>query len=75
MTLKELAALLGINPDSLRVQVHRERLAAEKVGRDWVVSDGEAERYIRENAGKRGTSSPLHPGTGGRPPKPKGEVE
>ena len=69
MTSKELAARLGITPSGVLMQIHRGVLAAEKIGRDWVVSEDEAARYMREHAGKRGTASPRHPGTGGRPPK------
>jgi excisionase family DNA binding protein len=69
MTSKELAARLGITPSGVLMQIHRGVLTAEKIGRDWVITDEEADRYQREQAGKRGTASPRHPGTGGRPPK------
>jgi hypothetical protein len=72
MRLAELAARLQIQPDSLRVQVHRGALKATKEGRDWFVTNTEADRYEREQAGKKGTSSPRHPRTGNRTPrKPK----
>jgi hypothetical protein len=69
VTLKELAAEIGITPDALRMQIHRKVLFAEKTGRDWIVPDLEAARYIKENAGKYGTSSPRHPRTGNRKPR------
>jgi len=52
MILKAAAALLGISPDTLGVQVRRGRLRARKVGRDWHVSAAEVERYRRESLGR-----------------------
>jgi excisionase family DNA binding protein len=53
MTLNEAAALLGLSPDTLRVQIHKKRLRAKKVGPVWTVTPGEVERYRRESLGKR----------------------
>jgi hypothetical protein len=76
MTLQELAAKLGLaGAGSLRSQIARGMLAAEKIGTGqhgiWVVTDAEAERYARENHGRVGVASPAHPlygkrGGGGR---------
>ena len=49
MTLKEAAELLGVSPDTLRVQVRNGKLKAKKIGRDWQVSPQEVARYGREN--------------------------
>jgi hypothetical protein len=56
MTLEELAERLGLkSTGSLRVQIQRGSLRAERVGkRTFVVSDEEAERYARDHAGKPG---------------------
>jgi excisionase family DNA binding protein len=56
MTLEEMAAALGLkNPSTLRMQIGRGVIAAERVGkRAWIVSDEEVERYRREHLGKRG---------------------
>jgi hypothetical protein len=55
MTLNEMAERLGHkNSDGLRSQIRFGALHAEKVGRDWVVSEAEYERYVREHAGKPG---------------------
>ncbi len=56
MTLEEMAAVLGLkNPSTLRMQIGRGVLAAERVGkRAWIVSDEEVERYRAEHLGKRG---------------------
>jgi uncharacterized protein YjcR len=69
MRLAELAERLHIQPDSLRVQVHRGALTATKEGRDWFVTDAEAARYEREQAGKKGTASPRHSRVGNRKPR------
>lgn len=45
LTLREAADLLAVRPDTLRAQIHRGRLTASKLGRDWVVDRGELERY------------------------------
>ena len=62
MTLPELAARLGLKSiGSLRAQILRGSLQAEKVGRDWIVSEAEAGRYERENRGRRGFANADHP--------------
>ena len=48
MTLAKAAAILGVHPDTLRRQVHRGKLTAKKVGRDWTVTPREVERYRKE---------------------------
>jgi len=55
MTLPELARRLGLkSTGSLRAQIMRGVLRAEKYGRDWFVSDTEAARYEREHKGRVG---------------------
>jgi excisionase family DNA binding protein len=51
--LAEAADLLGVSHSTLRAQVHRGRLHAVKVGRDWLVTAEEIERYRLEVQGKR----------------------
>jgi excisionase family DNA binding protein len=53
MSLRDAGEMLGISPDTLRAQIHRGRLHAEKFGRDWLVRDAELERYRRESLGRR----------------------
>jgi hypothetical protein len=48
LTLPEAAAIAGLSPVTLRVQVFNGRLAARKIGRDWVVTRRELERYMAE---------------------------
>lgn len=49
LTLREAAAQLGVTPDTLRAQIHRKKLEATKVGRDWLVSTDELDRYRRQS--------------------------
>jgi excisionase family DNA binding protein len=46
--LAEAAELLGVSHATLRAQVWRGRLNAEKVGRDWIVTGAEVRRYRLE---------------------------
>jgi excisionase family DNA binding protein len=50
MTLVEAAALLGVQPATLRQQIANGRLRARKVGRDWAVTPREVERYRAESS-------------------------
>ncbi len=53
MTLKEAAALLGVTPDNLRGAIARRSLNAKKLGRDWIVSPREVERYRADHRRSR----------------------
>lgn len=48
MTLKEAAALVGVDPSTLRKQAGLGKLRARRIGRDWHVTRREADRYKRE---------------------------
>ncbi len=56
MSLKQAAAELGVTPDTLRQQIQADRLTATKLGRDWLVTRAEMERYRAERLDKRGYS-------------------
>ena len=64
MTLKEAAALLGIDPGTLRNQIRNGRLKATKQGRDWQVTPREVERYRRESRRGANVSSIVRKETG-----------
>lgn len=49
LTLVQAAKRLGVAPATLRAQVHRGKMNAAKVGRDWLVEEKEIERYRRES--------------------------
>lgn len=49
LTLTEAATRLGMAASTLRWQIANGKLKARKVGRDWVVSEREVERYRRES--------------------------
>lgn len=55
--LAEAAEELGVKHSTLRAQIHRKRLLAVKVGRDWLVSTAEIERYRRDVQGGRAGES------------------
>lgn len=60
-SLKELAAVMGITPDSLRQRIARGTLPATKLGRDWFVSDVEAARVIGQPPGTLPTADEVAP--------------
>jgi len=47
LTLTEAAGLLGLSPTTLRIQIRNGKLKARKLGRDWIVSRAEVDRYRR----------------------------
>lgn len=49
MTLADAATRLGVSPTTLRVQVNKGRLAARLMGKTYVVTEAEVERYGRDN--------------------------
>lgn len=54
MTLAEAGALLGVSPATLRSQVRNGRLGARLIGKTWVVTPREVERYRAESLGRPG---------------------
>lgn len=49
MTLTEAARVLGMNPGTLRVQIHNGKLKARKVGPIWTVTPKEVKRYLEQS--------------------------
>ena len=54
LTLTEAAAQLGLAASTLRHQAQAGRMRARLVGKTYVVTAGEVERYRREHLGKPG---------------------
>lgn len=54
LTLAQAGALLGVAPATLRAQVHNGKLRATLVGKTWVVTPREVERYRAESLGRPG---------------------
>ena len=54
VTLTEAGELLNRSPTTLRHQVKVGRLAARLIGKTWVTTRDEVERYRREHLGKLG---------------------
>jgi hypothetical protein len=51
VTLNEAAVVLGLSPETLRVQINRGKLRAKKVGPVWTVTPHEIERAASHLAG------------------------
>jgi len=54
LTLREAADALGLSLETVKKQVKRRSLNAEKRGRDLFVTPTELERYKAESLGQRG---------------------
>lgn len=54
LTLSQAAGRLGLSSSSLRNQVYRGRLRAKLIGKTYVISERELERYRRESLGQPG---------------------
>ena len=53
LTLTEAAALLGVAASTLRHQIRNGKMRARLVGKTWVVTEREVERYRIDSLGKR----------------------
>jgi excisionase family DNA binding protein len=60
-TLTEAAERYGIARKTLLTQISRGRLEATMSGHNYLVTDTEMEKYVRERKGRPGTASPYHP--------------
>ena len=54
ITLAEAGALLGLAPVTLRGQASRGVLRARRIGKTWVTTREEVERYRRDHLGRHG---------------------
>ncbi len=57
LTLVQAAERLGVAPATLRAQIHRGKLNAQKLGRDWLVDSAEVERYKAVSQNRTKTSA------------------
>lgn len=48
LSTKQAAARLGITVPAVVYLIRRNLIAAEKVGRDWIIAESEVERYATE---------------------------
>jgi len=69
LTINQAAERIGISPITLRLQVRRGKVTAERFGRQWVIRAAEVERYRRDVQGKPGFAAETHPYHGQRPPR------
>ena len=65
ITLAQAADELGLGASTLRAQVKHGRLRARLVGKTWVVTEDEVERYRRDSRGRVGR--PRRTNAGGTP--------
>jgi excisionase family DNA binding protein len=47
LNAKQAAEFLGLNPSRIRKLAHDKRIAAVKIGRDWIFKQGDLERFAR----------------------------
>ena len=57
LTLSQAADIAGLNPGTLRVQIHNGQLEAEKRGRDWLVTRKALNDYLK-NVARAGKPKP-----------------
>ncbi len=69
LTLQQASERIGVSHETLQKQVKRGVLRAELLGRQWVVTANELQRYAREHKGKPGFAAETHPFHGRRPPR------
>ena len=58
LSLANASRELGVAHDTLRAQVHRGKLQAVKLGRDWLITRAELDRYRRESKKPAATLGP-----------------
>ncbi|MCA1668143.1 MAG: helix-turn-helix domain-containing protein [Thermomicrobia bacterium] len=54
LTISQAAERLGLSRKTLWLQINRGSLHGQQIGKMWVVTAGEVERYRRENKGQSG---------------------
>jgi excisionase family DNA binding protein len=54
LTLVEAGERIGVSPHTLRRSAETGTLCAVKMGKTWIVTVDEVDRYARENKGKPG---------------------
>ena len=64
LSVDEIAAHLGVNPDTIYKWITRKSMPAHKVGRLWKFLASEVDQWVR--GGKTGENTRPHPKTAGR---------
>jgi excisionase family DNA binding protein len=54
ITLRDAAGRLGVQPNTLRMAIHRGRMVGHKLGRDWLVEESEVRYYEMMSRGRVG---------------------
>jgi excisionase family DNA binding protein len=58
LTTRELADRAGVTPARVRQLILAGEIEAEKHGRDWLITEEEAGRWLREREIRESTSDP-----------------
>lgn len=58
LSLPEAAEALGLSASTLRTQREKGAILATKIGRDWLISWGEVERYRAQSRGRHQGPAP-----------------
>lgn len=45
-SVKEVADILDMNPETIKRYIHREELKAYKVGREWRIKESDLEEFV-----------------------------
>lgn len=68
ITLVDAAERLNLSPSTLRHQIRRGYFKAWKIGRDWVTTTGEVEKY-RKNHAMDAVTAAKYKGRGRKSPR------
>ncbi len=61
LTLRQASERTGISHSTLQKQAKNGVLKAQMIGKTWVVTNDELERYRKLHQGRQGFASPSHP--------------
>ena len=57
LSVEEIAAHLGVNPDTIYKWIERKRLPAHKVGRLWKFKATEVDQWVRQGKAAEGADN------------------
>lgn len=52
-TTKELAKAADVSPEYIRQEIWANNIEGQKLGRDWVIAEEEAQRWLEERRAKQ----------------------
>jgi excisionase family DNA binding protein len=69
LSVEEIAAHLGVNPDTIYKWIERKKMPAHKLGRLWKFLASEVDQWVKAGLAGKGTGE--EPGVPARKRKPK----